>query len=84
MRSALPKDILPAPDKSADRSRRRIGTSEVAARIPCHPVTVQRLINNDESFPQPRKICGKNSWFEDEVDSWIAAQPLRPRKPSAA
>ena len=61
-----------APSSKTDRC---IGTSEIAARLNCHPISIYRYLKCNREFPRARKIANKLAWSEAEVDEWIRRQP---------
>jgi hypothetical protein len=52
---------------------RMIGTMELAAKLRCHPVSIQRFVKTKPGFPQPIKPFGKNLWNEEAVDAYLDA-----------
>jgi predicted DNA-binding transcriptional regulator AlpA len=61
--------------KHQDKTKRTlIGTLEVAARLNCHQISIPRYVKTKKGFPKPGKLCGKNVWYEDAIDEFIAAQ----------
>jgi hypothetical protein len=64
------------------KTRRRIGTLEVAERLHCHPMTVPRLVK-ERRLPPPEKLLSKNVWFEDEIDTLVEKGLPPPRHDQA-
>jgi predicted DNA-binding transcriptional regulator AlpA len=47
-----------------------IGTMEVAAKLNCHPASIDRLVKQ-KRLPPPIKLLNKNQWRESQIDQQV-------------
>ena len=57
--------------KAHGKTRKWIGTMELAEKLGCHPFSIPRFRKTKKNFPQPVKPFGKNLWDEAEVDAYV-------------
>jgi prophage regulatory protein len=48
-----------------------IKTTEVMKRLSISRTTLWRRVK-ENTFPQPRKICGSSRWLESDIDQYIS------------
>ena len=65
-----------------------LSKASVAERLDCSVPTLDRIREEDPSFPLPFTLRGDRAneklyWRDDEVDAWIAARPRVPRESKA-
>jgi len=58
-------------ERNEQKTKRLIGTIELARKLGCHPNSIPRFIKHREGFPAPKLIFGKNTWDEAVVDKYI-------------
>ncbi len=69
--------MIPLKTEAPDTSRKIIGTAATMRSLNCSRWKLWDLCRNDDEFPKPREIAGKNSWFEDEVETYKVTRPCR-------
>ncbi len=60
-----------------DTPRKIIGTAATMRSLNCSRWKLWDLCRNDDEFPNPRMIAGKNQWFQDEVEAYKESRPCR-------
>ena len=58
-------------ERNEPKTKRLIGTIELARKLGCHPNSIPRFIKTRRDFPQPKLLFGKNTWDEGVVDKYI-------------
>ena len=69
--------MIPLKTPTQDTPRKIIGTTATMRSLNCSRWKLWDLCRNDDEFPKPREIAGKNSWFEDEVETYKVTRPCR-------
>ncbi len=69
--------MIPLKNPTQDTPRKIIGTAATMRSLNCSRWKLWDLCRNDDEFPKPREIAGKNSWFEDEVETYKVTRPCR-------
>ena len=67
-----------------DTHRKMVGMDKVMLSLNCSRWKLWDLCRNDDEFPNPRMIAGKNQWFEDELEIYKESRPRRQYADSAA
>ena len=62
---------MPAPPREIARTR------DVLRFLKCSRSTLWLLTRKDPDFPAPRIIAGQNSWFVDEIATYMETRPRR-------
>ena len=57
--------------------RKIVHNPDVRRALKCSRWKVWDLCKNDPDFPKPRDIAGKQSWFEDEIETYKETRPRR-------
>ena len=52
-------------------------TNATMRSLNCSRWKLWDLCRNDDDFPNPRDIAGKNQWFEDEIEAYKESRPHR-------
>ena len=60
-----------------DTHRKIIGTAATMRALNCSRWKLWDMCRNDDDFPKPRDIAGKNQWFEDEIETYKESRPRR-------
>ncbi len=76
--------MIPLQNPTQDTTRKIIGTAATMRSLNCSRWKLWDLCRNDDEFPKPRDIAGKNSWFEDEVETYKESRPRRQYADTAA
>ena len=69
--------MIPLQNPTQDTTRKIIGTAATMRSLNCSRWKLWDLSRNDDDFPKPRMIAGKNSWFMDEVEEYKVSRPCR-------
>ncbi len=56
-----------------------LGIAALAMKLARSRATIRRLGLRDPTFPRPVYIANRRTWFEPEVDAWLA-QRRRPTR----
>ena len=76
--------MIPLQDTTPETHRKIIGTAATMRSLNCSRWKLWDLCRNDDEFPKPREIAGKNSWFEDEIETYKVTRPRRQYADTAA
>ena len=69
--------MIPLKTAAPDTHRKMVGTAAVMRSLNCSRWKLWDLCRNDDKFPNPRDVAGKNQWFEDEVETYKITRPCR-------
>ena len=57
--------------------RKIVHNPDVRRALKCSRWKVWDLCKNDDDFPNPRDIAGKNQWFASEIEEYKKSRPRR-------
>jgi predicted DNA-binding transcriptional regulator AlpA len=71
--------------RSQTKTKRWLSRERLLDKVPLsYPTIIKLMADEERPFPAPRMVGSRPLWDDDEVDTYIASLPARPRGGGAA